>query len=121
MLETIRTMTRYEARSFLQSAFDCAVPAELLAYADTLPDPVIEVEPDPTIAERRARIWNNIRSIWRKEHRWDTHSEQVRLRRLGLKGANARWKEKRRRTGRLLNELAALKDTAGDMGRSAAE
>lgn len=108
MLETLKDMTRCEARSFLQSAFDCAVPAELLAYADTLPAGPEVVETLPTLKEQRAAIWSKIREVWSRDHRWDTHWEQVRLRKAGYRGAIGIWKEKRRRTAALLAELADL-------------
>jgi hypothetical protein len=109
MFDTIRHMDRQQARSFLQSAFDGPIPAELTAFANSLPNGPDLPEPLPTVSEQRAVIWQQIREVWQAQNRYDTHAEFTRLRLLGLSGVNAMWKERRLKTKRLLGRLAALK------------
>jgi hypothetical protein len=123
MIETIQHMNQSQARSFLESAFDCSVPKELLAYVSTLPE-APEVEDEPlTLAQQRAAIWADIRATWRPTNRWETHWDHARWYKIGLKGAIERKKRQRRITSRLLDELVIIRKAeqiAANVAREAA-
>lgn len=109
MIETLQHMNQSEARSFLECAFDCSIPKELLAYVSTLPEaPEVEEEP-MTLAQQRAAIWSDIRATWKPTNRWESHWDHARWYKIGLRGAVERKKRQRSITSRLLDKLVIIR------------
>lgn len=70
---------------------------------------LVAIDPEATLAEKRAAVWRAVRMIWEPENAYDTRAERLRRQRL-FKAARLEWSERRRKTAAMLELLAALRD-----------